>query len=172
MMKGLKIAVLILAAAVLIPGCFSESAPDTQLGEAIYPSGEKNGPFVANLHEITALTGEPTNERGVWGGNMSRLAVTSDGVYTAYMTGGGDGEDLPRPFTLYRLASGSDTWEALGSGNSHTDAVVTLAGSDGRVYVVTLDLEDNMKLPSVFVYDPAKKSFDVYRDASNPSDDN
>lgn len=167
--KRLTALFIILCVLIAAAGCGFGSKPDTKLGGIINMSGKNNGPFIANLHEVTELTKTPTTNRGVWGGTMSRLVVTSDGVYTAYMTGGGDGEALPRAFTLYRLAPGADTWEALGTGSSQTDAVVTLAGKDGKIYVATLDRSDYTISAAVYVYNPKDASFKPYYDTASLS---
>jgi hypothetical protein len=168
-MKVKQIIVIILTVLLLLSGCTHIDKPDTKLGGIQYMTDQTEGSYIANLHEITAITGTLTTERGVWGGNMSRLATTTDGVYTAYLTGGGDGESDIRPFTLYRLSPGADTWEALGNGECCGYTVTTLAGSDGRIYAVTTSRRDDVIVPAVYVYNPDSNSFDVFYDILNPT---
>jgi len=139
-----------------------------QQEDRLYMMGKSSGIYITSLHQPTAITGIPTTERGVWGGNMSRICTTKDGVYTAYMTGGGAGETEIKPFTLFFKPHGSEKWKAVGTGESRGYAVITLAGSDGKVYVSTIGNNGGTSVPAVYSYSPVNKEFVVAYD-SNPT---
>lgn len=152
-------------AAALIAACMAGCSGrniDTALNKALYMNGACSGPLIANLHQITANTKIPTISSGVMGGSISRLAVTDAGIYTAYLTGGGTTEDEAYTFGLFRLAPESDRWEKLGTGQCYTDTVITLAGTDGRIYVVTMNMKNVYVDTTVYVYDAHNNSFLPY----------
>lgn len=137
----------------------SEAKP-ADLFLTLEPTKGEKGARIENFCNVTAITGEATTARSVWGGNQNRLATDGECTYFAYFTSG-EIADRVMDFALYMFKD--NTWTRLGGDTCSGDAAIPLLNAKGELYVASSG--DNKphgakKTYAVWEYDPSGVSTD------------
>jgi len=115
--------------------------------DVIFMDGMTYGKSINNFHVLTGEVGLVSNHRGTWGGHQSRMVVTDDGVFFAYVYklpgdsfGYQDGyawNDRRRVAFVMQPADCPDgSWVILGEWQHNSNIPIVVSDAQGNVYMV------------------------------------